>query len=44
MVGRFINVIMNDGKKSTAESIIYGAFEEIEQKINRDWGELISMI
>lgn len=36
MVGRFINVIMNDGKKSTAESIIYGAFDEIEQKMRSD--------
>lgn len=36
MVGRFINVIMSDGKKSTAESIIYGAFEEIEQKMRSD--------
>ena len=36
MVGQFINVLMSDGKKSTAESIIYGAFDEIEQKI--DWG------
>ncbi|MAI27153.1 MAG: 30S ribosomal protein S7 [Myxococcota bacterium] len=36
MVGRFINVIMTDGKKSTAESIIYGAFEEIEQKMRSD--------
>ena len=26
MLGRFINVIMRDGKKSTAESIVYGAF------------------
>jgi RNA polymerase sigma-70 factor (ECF subfamily) len=26
MVGRFINVLMSDGKKSTAEGIIYGAF------------------
>jgi len=25
MVGRFVNVLMRDGKKSTAESILYGA-------------------
>ena len=36
MVGQFINVLMSDGKKSTAESIIYGAFEEIEQKMRSD--------
>ncbi len=31
-----MNVIMRDGKKSTAESIIYGAFEEIESKMHTD--------
>ena len=36
MVGQFINVLMSDGKKSSAESIIYGAFEEIEQKMRSD--------
>jgi len=35
-VGRFINVLMQDGKKSTAESILYGAFEEIENKMRSD--------
>ena len=36
MVGRFINVIMLDGKKSTAERILYGAFEIIESKTRND--------
>ena len=36
MVGRFMNVLMKDGKKSTAESILYGAFEEIESKMRSD--------
>ncbi|HEM47662.1 MAG TPA: 30S ribosomal protein S7 [Alphaproteobacteria bacterium] len=36
MVGRFINVLMRDGKKSTAERILYGAFDEIEQKMRSD--------
>ena len=35
-VGRFINVLMRDGKKSTAEKILYGAFEEIESKMRSD--------
>jgi small subunit ribosomal protein S7 len=35
-VGRFINVIMRDGKKSTAEGIIYGAFDMIESKMRSD--------
>ena len=33
-LGRFINVIMRDGKKSTAESIVYGAFDEIESELS----------
>ena len=32
MVGRFINVLMCDGKKSTAEHIVYGAFTVIESE------------
>ncbi len=36
VVGRFVNVIMRDGKKSTAEHIVYGAFEIIENKTKND--------
>ena len=36
VVGRFINVLMRDGKKSTAERILYGAFDEIESKMRSD--------
>jgi small subunit ribosomal protein S7 len=36
MVGRFTNVIMRDGKKSTAERIVYGAFDVIEKKTRND--------
>jgi len=32
LVSRFIKCIMRDGKKSTAESIMYDAFDIIEQK------------
>ena len=35
-VGRFINVLMRDGKKSTAEGIIYGAFDMIESKMRSE--------
>lgn len=31
-VGRFINYIMLDGKRTTAEKIVYGAFEVIKTK------------
>jgi small subunit ribosomal protein S7 len=36
MVGRFTSVIMKDGKKSTAERIVYGAFSVIESKTRND--------
>ncbi len=35
-VGRFINVLMRDGKKSTAQAILYEAFDEIETKMRSD--------
>jgi small subunit ribosomal protein S7 len=36
LVGRFTNVIMVDGKKSTAERAVYGAFRVIESKTRND--------
>ena len=36
MVARFTNVLMRDGKRSTAEHIVYGAFEIIENKTKND--------
>jgi small subunit ribosomal protein S7 len=36
VVGRFINILMRDGKKSTAERILYGAFDDIENKMRSD--------
>ncbi len=36
IVTKLINTIMLDGKKSTAESILYSAFEIIKQKTNED--------
>ena len=35
-VAKFINVIMQRGKKSTSESIVYGAFEIIKRRHKRD--------
>src|SRR3984893_11182573 len=32
VVTKFMNSIMHDGMKSIAETIVYGAFESIEQK------------
>jgi small subunit ribosomal protein S7 len=35
-VARFINRIMQRGKKSVAESIVYGSFDVIKEKIGKD--------
>jgi len=35
-VSKFINCIMLRGKKSVAESIVYGAFEKIEAKLQKN--------
>ncbi|MDD3735497.1 MAG: 30S ribosomal protein S7 [Candidatus Pacebacteria bacterium] len=35
-VAKFINHIMKDGKKTTAQKIIYGAFDIIEKKTKSD--------
>ena len=32
LVTKFINAVMRDGKKSTAESLLYGAFDIMEGK------------
>ena len=34
-VAKFMNQIMTNGKKSLAETIVYGAFKEIENKSNK---------
>ena len=36
VLSKFMNVLMYDGKKSIAESIIYGAFDRIEGKVKQD--------
>ena len=35
-VAKFVNVLMLSGKKSVAERIIYGAFEQIQSKSGKD--------
>ena len=35
-VAKFINVLMESGKKSVAERIVYGAFEQISKKGGKD--------
>ncbi len=36
LVAKFVNTVMLDGKKSTAEQIVYGALEIIEEKRQED--------
>ena len=40
MVAKFVNSLLKRGKKSTAESILYGAFNIIEKKIKEQPVEL----
>ena len=34
-VSHFINVVMVDGKKTTAQAIVYGAFERVAEKLGK---------
>ena len=36
VVGKFINMLMSGGKKSTAEQICFGAFDAIQEKTGND--------
>lgn len=36
LVSKFMNVVMVRGKKSVAERIVYGAFEQIEERTKED--------
>ena len=36
VLSKFMNSVMLDGKKSTAEGIVYGAFETIENRAKKD--------
>ena len=36
LVAKFINCVMGDGKKSTAERIVYGALDAIENKTHQE--------
>jgi small subunit ribosomal protein S7 len=36
VVSKFMSAVMLDGKKSVAESIVYGAFDVIETKLKRE--------
>ena len=36
MVAKFVNILMKGGKKSTAEKILYGAFDVIEERYKEE--------
>lgn len=36
LVSNFINVVMKKGKKSTAERMVYGAFDKIRERTSED--------
>jgi small subunit ribosomal protein S7 len=36
ILSKFMNNLMLDGKKSVAESIVYGAFDKIEEKLRQE--------
>ena len=36
LVAKFMNDVMRDGKKSTAERIVYGAFDIVQDKVSDD--------
>jgi len=38
-VTKFVNMVMNDGKKSTAERIVYGALEQLGSRLKGDGAE-----
>jgi small subunit ribosomal protein S7 len=42
MLARFVNMIMNSGKKSVAERVVYGALDRIESKTSQDSLEVLS--
>ena len=39
-VAKFINYVMIDGKKTTAQKIVYGAFDRMQEKAKKDPVEL----
>jgi small subunit ribosomal protein S7 len=42
VLAKFINIVMKDGKKSTAEKILYGAIDLIEEKQKSDGVEVVT--
>ncbi len=44
LLAKFMNMIMNDGKKSVAERIIYGALDRISEKESQDGTKSLELL
>ena len=44
MLAKFMNVVMESGKKSAAERIIYGAIERITEKTGKQGGDAMQLL
>lgn len=44
LLAKFMNMIMNDGKKSVAERIIYGALDRISEKGSAEGGQSLEVL
>ena len=44
MLAKFINMVMERGKKSVAEKIVYGAIDRIGDKTGRAGGDAIALL
>ena len=44
MMAKFINMVMKSGKKSVAESIVYGALDRIAEKTGKKGAEAIEVL
>ncbi|MEO8315889.1 MAG: 30S ribosomal protein S7 [Pseudomonadota bacterium] len=44
MLAKFMNVVMQDGKKSAAEQILYGAIDRIGEKTGKQGGDAIDLL
>ena len=42
VLARFVNMIMESGKKSVAEKIVYGAMDRIESRVSQDSIEVLT--
>jgi small subunit ribosomal protein S7 len=44
MLAKFMNVVMQDGKKSAAEQILYGALDRISEKTGKQGADAIELL